>query len=224
MFLLLMACSGQLEITTAEELREACESGDPVDTELSVTFEALNGGCPFGEDDNLPAEQAVFTARIEQTEALTLPEGGVLCGLEFDFEGIDPSFEQEITYDDNFMLNFNDVVLAASYGPMVDMLPEDGDLRTYDWETLAGTELSFDSVPTYCLGDAGGDSSCTVPEPEQPGVIAMQFGGDLVDQLALRALEEDRFEFSFVSMGDNDDSDCSHSEFTFSVTAPVVEL
>ncbi len=52
--------------------------------------------------------------------------------------------------------------------------------------------------------------------------MAVSFGGELVDKLALVAVDANKFEFGFVSMGDNDDTDCSHSDFTFTVNAPVV--
>lgn len=221
---LLIACAGQVDIQTTDDVRDVCEAGTPTDVELSVTFEALDGGCPFGEDDNLDAQDATFSARIEQVDALELPEGGVVCDLDFDFQGLDPSFEQEMEYDDNFILTFNDVVLATSYGPLVDLLELDEDLRIYDWDAIAGSELRFQDIDPYCLGDEGGDSTCTIPDPETPGPIALSFGGGLVDQLSLRSVQQDRYDFSFISLGDNDDTDCSHRTFTFTVTAPVVEL
>ena len=224
MFLFLLACNPaelSVDIQTTEDIRELCEANEPTDLELSVTFEALDQGCPWGEDDNLEPEQAVFTARIEQTEALELPEGGVICDLEFDFEGASGGEGQAMEYDDNFLLSLNDAVLAASYGPMPDWFEADEDLRLYDWDEVVGQELSFEDVGTWCLGEDQG-SDCTIPPPETDGTLSLSFGGDQVDQLALRTVQEDRYDFSFVTFGDNDDTDCSHREFTFTVVAPVV--
>jgi hypothetical protein len=224
--LLTLACSGKItleEIETAEDIRTACEEYEAEDVTLSVTFEELDDGCPFGEGDNNDAANGYFSARIEQVASLDLPEGGVICDLAFDFTGLDPSFEQEMEYDDNFLMTFNDVVLATSYAPLIDEFEEEDGLPYYDWSRMEGEELSFDSdIPTWCLGEETGDSECSIPPPETDATMAVSFGGDLVDKLALVAVEANAFDFGFVAMGDNDDTDCSHSEFTFAVEAPVV--
>ncbi len=116
MILSLLACAPaplDVDIQTTEDIRAACEENTPTDVELSVTFGGLDEGCPFGEDDNLPEENGIFTARIEQTEELELPEGGVICDLDFDFEGASGGEGQAREYDDNFLLTLNDAVRAA---------------------------------------------------------------------------------------------------------------
>ena len=218
--------SGQLgpgSIEDVDDLRAACEEGEPDSLELEVFFPRVVDGCSFGEKDNLPAAQGVVTARRESNRSLEIPEGGVVCGLDFDFSGLDPSFEQTIEYDDHFMLNFNGVVLAANYGPMVDVFEDDDGLKLYDWSALAGYDFAFDNtIPGYCLGEEEGLSDCTIPPPETPGPIALSFQGGLVDRLALRALEQDAYRFTLVTTGDNDETDCFHEDFTFRVTAPVL--
>ncbi len=167
--LFLVGCDGSGllgTIETVEELRAESESGDPQDVEFEIFFETPNQMCPFGEDDNLPRAQGVMTARIEQTASVELPEGEVACGLEFDFQGIDPSTEQMMQYDDNFVLNFNGMVLASNNAQISD-----------------------------------------------------EFGGD---ELSIRALQLESYDFQFVTTGDNDVSDCAHEDFGFIVTAPVV--
>ena len=88
---------------------------------------------------------------------------------------------------------------------------------------MEGEDLYFDDdIPTWCLGEDGGDSECTIPPPETEGTMSVSFGGDLVDKLALRAVDTESFAFGFITTGDNDDTDCSHEEFTFTILAPVV--
>ncbi|MCP4870214.1 MAG: hypothetical protein GY898_16030 [Proteobacteria bacterium] len=214
---------GGEDIVTVEDLREACESEEPQDVELEVFFADPQQLCPFDEDDNLPREEGAMTARIEQVASVVLPEGGVACDLAFDFQGIDPSTEQIMVYDDHFLLTFNDVVLASNNAQIAEALPADEDgLRIYDWADIVGIQFEFFETPNYCLGEDEGLSDCTIPEPEDPGPISLSFEGDLVDLLSLRALEQQRYDFGFVTTGDNDDSDCSHEDFGFVVTAPVV--
>lgn len=169
-------------------------------------------------------QDAIFTARIEQWGALEIPEGGVICDLGFDFDAVDPSLQQDIEYDDNFLLTFNDVVLATSYGPIIEEFELEDGLPIYEWSRMQGEDLSFTDIPTWCLGEEEGDSTCTIPPPETTGTIALSFAGELVDRLSLRAVEERSYQFGFITTGDNDDTDCIHEEFSFTVTAPVVQL
>lgn len=105
---------------------------------------------------------------------------------------------------------------------MVDWLPEEDGLVSWDWEAVKGQTLTFDAVDHYCIGEDEG-TECEIPEPETPGTLQLAFQGELVDKLAFRALEEERTEFSFITLGDNDDTDCSHETFSFQVTAPVIQ-
>ena len=127
-----------------------------------------------------------------------------------------------MVYDDNFLLTFNDVVLAASYGPMVSEFREDDGLFLYEWERLVGYPFGFQAVPVYCLGANEGLSECIIPPPESPGLISLDFGGELIDALSLIAVQEERYEFMFVTTGDNDPAtDCSHAAFRFTVDVTV---
>src|SRR5687768_17537950 len=40
------------------------------------------GQCPFGASDNLDMHDRYITARLRENESLSIPEGGVLCGLD----------------------------------------------------------------------------------------------------------------------------------------------
>jgi hypothetical protein len=215
-----------ITIDSVEDLEEVCAENEPVAVTLLVEFPAIEANCPFGEGDNLDIEQGVITARVEQFAELALPEGVVVCGLEFDFLGISGGEGTPMVYDDNFWFTFDDVVLAGSYGPMVEQFELDGSLPIYDWDNVVGTEFEFDdSVPTFCLGEDDGQSVCEIPAPETNGIMSLQFDDDLVNVLSLRAVQAERYEFSFITMGDNDpDDDCAHEYFGFSVEVPYVRL
>lgn len=227
----LSACSsgkgeGQTDIQSAEDVVQACLEGEPNTLTLVVEFPALADGCPFGERDNLEREDAHVTARIEQSDALSLPADAVICDVVFDFEGVSGGQGTPMVYDDNFFFTFNDVVLAASHAPMVQQLEaEDGLFYAYDWADLAGTPFSFDTdIPTFCIGEDAGLSTCDIPPPETDGVMALSFDGDITSELSYRAVDEQRTDFSFVTIGDNDDSDCSHEAFSFAVEVPYIKL
>ena len=228
--LALTACnkgSVRLDLNSAKDVQQACEDReDEIQTDtIRVTFEATTGGCAWEEDGNLAAQDGYLTARVEQTEGLGLGADQVVCDMDFAFAG-DVGLEQDIVYDDNFLFTFNDVVLAASYGPWVEALPADGNLRIYDWESIAGLENLFDSsIPTYCLGAAAGLAECEIPPPETTGPIKLAFDTSVTSTLSYTAIDQDRFDFGFIATGDNDPTtDCSHETFYFDVTVPYFEI
>jgi hypothetical protein len=226
-FLLLAACSGKTialrDIETPEDVEDACARYEPETVTLSVVFPAQEETCPWGEGDNTPPNDGYLAARVEQTEALDLPDEAVICDLGFDFTGLVPDEVQVMVYDDHFFFTFNDIVLASSLQPAVAELP--GDLPTWDWPSVAGLDYHAlgDNYDSYCLGEDEGDSTCEIPQTEQTGAISMTFGESLVAELSLTAIEDQRFDFAFVTAGDDDaDVDCRHDAFGFTVEVPYL--
>jgi len=213
-----------LEIEDAEDVRDACEErADQIVTEtFRVVFEGTTGGCPWGQDGNLEEDNGVLTARVEQVETLELEEV-VICDMAFDFAG-EAGLEQDIVYDDNFIFVFNGIVLAGSYRPWIDQLPEDGIYKIYDWDTIAGMDNLFDNdIPTYCVGEDSDLADCDIPPPETQGPISLSFDLSITSELSYRAIDQSRAEFGFIATGDNDpQSDCSHREFYFDVEVPYL--
>ena len=213
-------------VASVEELEELCEQGIPETVLLDVVFPAEEAGCDWGQNGNLQMAQGRVTGRSEQVVQVELPQTGVICDLGFAFDTIDPSFsqQQQFVYDDNFFLTFNDVVLAASYGPMVtELFENDRGLYRYDWDRLKGYEFGFGGAPTYCIGADEGLSECNIPPPETNGLMSLAFGGELVRRLSYVAVEENRFEFMLATVGDNDpQSDCSHEAFGFQIEVTYV--
>jgi len=207
----------------SQTIVEAC--ADARETlRVDVTFPAREPGCAWGEGGNREPEQGLVTARAEDEAPLDLPDDVVICDLGFDF-GVDAGTDDDdddddpvIRYDDNFLLTFGDVVLAASYAPMVETFITESVLRLYDWDRLVGFPFGFEDAGTYCLGAEEGLSSCSVPPPETPGPLALDFGEPVVAALAERAYTRADYTFGFITIGDNDaDVDCAHSAFTFEV-------
>jgi hypothetical protein len=210
------------DINTVEELRDICDRGTPEEIEFEVFFEATEG-CAWGQNGNDPATPGLVAARTEQTVSIEIPEGGVVCDLDFDFAGLDPGVERSLNYDDHFFLNLNGIVLAASYGAMVDEFETIDDLALYDWNDLKRFEIEeHGDIDDYCVGEDEGLSECSIPESESGGPISLAFGGELVDRMSLRALEAGEYTFQFVAVGDDNDTDCAHDDFVFTVAAPVV--
>lgn len=210
-------------IDNVDDLANACAEASPQSTTLRITFDAYEDGCPWEEGDNLPAQDAHVTARVEQVESLDLGADTVVCDLDLDFQVGDLA-GQSMRYDDNFFLTFNDVVLAASYAPLVGDLALDGDLPLYDWTSIAGAPFDFpQDQETYCLGESEGFSTCDIPPPETTRPMAIDFEQEITASLGFRALELGTLDYAFITFGDNDAAtDCSHSTFTFDVSVAYI--
>ena len=213
-------------IEDAEDVQNACdENADSILTEtFTVEFETTTGGCPWGQADNLDEQQGVLTARVEQIESLDLDEI-IICDMEFNFAG-EAGLEQDIEYDDNFLFIFNGVVLASSYKPWIEQLPQEDVFYHYDWSEIVGQPNEFDnSIPTYCVGEDTDLADCVIPPPETPGPISLSFDLSITSELSYSAIDESRAEFGFIATGDNDpQSDCSHDAFYFEVDLPYLPL
>lgn len=196
---------------------DACAQVEVQRAAATVRFPATDGPCPFGEGDNDWQDQGQVTARIEAEVPLPLPEGAVLCGLELDFAGGEGWEGSPMRYDDAFMLSFSGAVLVSSDVELVDRLPVDGVLPLYDWQALRGAPLAYERLVPWCVGEAEGLSDCAVPPPEDGGLLSLGFAQALVNELSYQALDRGPLRFGMVTLGDNDDSDCSHDELAFEV-------
>jgi hypothetical protein len=219
------ADTGEEDIGNADDIADLCAEGSPETLQLRVDFPATEPGCDWGEAGNMERENGVITARVDQLSALELPADAVICDVLFDFEGISGGQGTPMVYDDNFLFTFNDVVLAGSYGPMVEEFElVDDYFRQYQWADIRGYPFEFDNdIPTYCIGEAEGLADCEIPPPETEGLMSLRFDPEIVTELSFRALEEERYEFTFITMGDNDDSDCFHEDFSFLVDVPYIQ-
>jgi len=227
--LLLIGCNqGKTSLGYLEDLEDIDDAGDVEDAcddyedfietdEVRIIFEATTGECPWDEDDNISEEDTYLTARIEQSEVLDLDTEVVICDMALDLSGLALGQIQLMVYDDYFFFTFNDVVLASSHAPAVELLSTDGGMPIYDWAEIVGAPFPDGDAP-FCLGEDSGDSQCEIPSTQVEGEISMSFSTDIINELSARALDEDRFEFGFITTGDNDaSSDCQHDEFSFAV-------
>jgi hypothetical protein len=198
---------------------------DPCDTPALLTVtDSLTfgnpGGCPWGSNGNLSEKDMYLRARVEQPQQLKLPPGAIICKMEWEIPG------QGMWYDDYMWVTFNDAVLMSAVNfTGLPTLKKQGDLVFYDWNLLKG--MSYASLSTgpspFCLGQDKGLGSCTLPGTENSGTIAFKLEPSMVQQLAQLGLAQNRYELKVVSAGDNDDTDCSHTPFTFNVTTHYVK-
>ena len=214
---------GSFNINSTEDIEALCDEEVPISVRLAVEFPATEADCPWDTADNLSIEQGVITARIEQTAELALPEGVVVCGMDYDFLGPSGGTGTPIVYDDNFYFTFAGVLLATSYEPAVEWFETSDDLPLYAWDSIVGRQYDNQNLDSWCLGEDDARSECEIPPTETRGVMSLSFDPDLVNELSLRAVQEDTYAFSFITTGDNDpEVDCAHEDFAFEVEVGYV--
>lgn len=167
--------------------------------------------CEWGKDGNLEIRNGFFQGRIEQEQPLMLESGAIICDIKFSFQ------KQQFLYDDHFIVSFNDAIIASSYN-FQDRLTRSYDLLRYDWSKIAGMKWNVSMEGTLCA--AGGQ--CSWPKTDLDGTISMDYPSILFQRLMAEDIDRNSHSIKFISIGDNDDKDCEHSDVNFSLKVDYV--
>lgn len=189
----------------------ACATGVRQKLSKTYLFPKPAMTCEWGKGGNLAPLDHYFQARIEQNEALSLPVGSIICDVKFNFE------KQQFLYDDHFLLSFNGAIIASSYN-FEKVLARKYDLLRYNWANMAGMFWDHDAEGTFCV--LGG--SCAWPDTDVEGTISMNYDSIVFQRIMAEDLARNEHALKFVSIGDNDDKDCEHSEVGFSLDVEYV--
>ncbi len=205
---------------------------------VPVFFKKPDTSCPWGENGNLEPKtlwgtpQAhpdgnlndFFNARIEQVESLNISKDAVICDVKFDFK------VQPFLYDDHILLLMNDHLIASSYDFSEDLQLGTNGLLKYKWQDIAGIPWDKTKEGMFCAKVDQKDSSrCSFPETDTDGQIILEYKPELIQSI-MTAGVPDQHKFSFVTLGDNDDTrfnssdndDCEHSDLRFEVEVEFV--
>lgn len=202
------------------EPAELCSSAAVQTRTVSLVFEERRSSCPWSMGDNLSARDSSVRSRIEDVRSLGLESGSTLCGLSIS------SKVQDIQFDDEMILTFNDRILMASYDYTYLFNQSDGHFQ-YSWSQLTGAFNPGPSTPwkPYCLGGItdGTESSCKVPKTQTVGSFELKVPLEDSFKLSAVAKEQGKAQIGLIVTGDNDDGDCSHSEISLEVEMRYVE-
>ncbi|HET9239078.1 MAG TPA: hypothetical protein VFO10_17600 [Oligoflexus sp.] len=172
--------------------------------------------CRFANGDNLSRKDGFIRAYLQQNQSITLPKGARLCG--FSIEPTDSSMHYD---DEMFFLVENRVLMATK--DYTEYFPKDGIFSTFSWESLRNQVYNqFDERGLYCVGGDDGLSECQLPPTDTTGSIELSISAELAANLATLLQNEDVLNFSWVTTGDNDDSDCRHTDIKIPVTMHYV--
>lgn len=207
-----------------EEVINKCGSGTKKERLVKVHFPNPNRTCAWKDNDNLKARDLYMQGRIEQEVGLDLPESSTLCGAEFDFK------EQKFWYDDVFVMSLNNNIIASSY-TWNGILEQNNGFYQYDWAKIQGKTWHIGVLDTqYCPLDVDKDgnplpvskTSCAFPGQDQKGTVKLAVSPEMMMK-AMANSGQKNHKLKFVTIGDNDTSDCQHFDFEFNMKVSYVD-
>jgi hypothetical protein len=192
-------------------VQASCNTTNRQRRTIDYNFPKPNYTCEWEKDGNLAKRNEYFQARIEQIRELAMGPNVLLCDVKFSFN------TQEFLYDDHFLFTFNNAVIASSYDFSGQLSRQYGLLR-YNWSSMAGMFWDKSKEGVYC----GNGGTCSFPAHDVAGVIQMSYPSILFQKLMAEDINRSTHELKFISIGDNDDKDCEHSNIDFSIEVEYV--
>ncbi|MGZ3690830.1 MAG: hypothetical protein ACXVAX_04975 [Pseudobdellovibrio sp.] len=192
-------------------VQDACNNLTHKTFSQSYFFPKPTYTCKWGVDGNLMPRDRYFQGRIEEEQDLNLEAGAIICGVKFNFVA------QKFLYDDHFLMTFDESVIASSYNFESKFNLNYG-LLTYNWSNMAGMFWDSHMEGVYCAANA----SCSFPKTDTQGVINMNFPSLMFQRIMAENVNRTSHAMKFISIGDNDDMDCEHSDVNFSLDVDYV--
>lgn len=219
--------NGQVVNTlTIEQVQDLCANGVQQTSTQEIFFPDPKVNCLWGQNGNLEKRNLFIQARREDTVSLANLRDKVVCDVNFIFP------EQYMHFDDEIFMTFDGIVLLASNKRYVTdtFMERVGKFYRYNWSKLVGASWSSQSsgLDKYCVGEANALGSCGVPASDTVGKMTLNIDSSVVQDLFLQAKKLDRYDFAWITTGDNDDStasemnDCRHSDYKFLVEFKTV--
>lgn len=193
--------------TAPESLAVRCNSPELMHQREELNFPEIPQGttCAFGMNDNLSRKDGWIRAYLRQNQDITLPAGATLCGFS-----MEPT-NKAMHYDDEMFFLIENRILVATKD-YTDYFQSDGLFHTFSWDALVNKVYNqFDQRGLYCAGQEQGLSQCQLPPTDTTGSIDLRFSAELSNSLAQLLQKQEVLHFSWVTTGDNDDSDCRHT-------------
>lgn len=181
---------------------------------LPQDFPAVSG-CDWDVGWNLDRVNELNRAMREESRILDLPNDVTICKVSL------KSTTDTLWFDDHVTLSLNDYVLVGGgYGYPIDVLPVDGDLPIFDWRAVRDTPFQDRNAPYWCLGETG--SVCDMPQTDSEGPLNLVLGTAAMTELTNALVDQGRLSFELRTFGDDNDSDCSHSDMSLELRVEYV--
>lgn len=194
-----------------EVVQNSCNTGNRQKLTKSFFFPKPASTCDWSKNGNLAPRNQYFQARIEEEGVLDLPPNTIICDMKFNFA------KQQFLYDDHFLMTFNSAVIASSYN-FDKVLTTENNLLRYDWSKMAGMYWDSSKEGKYCA--TGG--ICNWPVTDTPGNIEINYDASVFQKIMSEDINRNEHSLKFISIGDNDELDCEHSDIRFSIDVEFV--
>ena len=177
-------------------------------------------GCSWGTDGNLPALDAVLTARTEQFQNYSPPSGSVMCDVRPKIQDNQGGhYQQGFEFDDHVLLTYNDYVLFSSTDEFIPSLPSGSWSGVfYDWSMVQGSYAFNGSVwewgNTYF--DAGSGFELYVANGKMNNVNTLSITNQSMEFMLSVMGDND-------TVGTNDGPDCYHTGLSFTVEIDLAQ-
>jgi len=184
--------------------------------DTTITIPAATAGCAWDSGDNVSEEQGVYTARVESFEAIPDLADATICALDFDFSR---GFE----FDDDVFLTWNRAVLLTNQGGVLENLSSWERYPLWHWDDLVEFAFPFQSE-SFCAGADEGLAECEIPRVtgggggSWTGDLSYEPDAAVVHELAWRSIQLGGPELGVAITGDNDATDCTHTELEVHLT------
>lgn len=174
-------------------------------------------GCSWAEGDNLDRRNEFLRAYEQETRSIDMPTGARICDLGL------ASLTGDLWFDDHMTLLLQGgVIVGGGSGYPMDLLPPDPDgFVPWDWFAVRDTPFQDRTTPYWCLG--GEASTCVVPPHDERGVLDIALPTEALDPFTVRVEQDASMDISLLTFGDDNDSDCSHSDVVLEATITWVQ-
>ncbi len=200
-----------------EEIAYDCSSELEVVT-LDITIPASTKSCEWGKNGNLSKRNTYTRAKSETPTYFVLPNYQTVCGLEITSE------REEFKYDDHIYLTLNNSVLFSSYpNHMEDLTIEGSKVPQFNWEKLKNTKFTNNDYERFCLGSDMG-SYCHFPQTQRTGEMKIKIIDEVIQEVVALNIDRDTHILIVIVTGDNDASDCKHSEINVQLEIKVPKM
>lgn len=181
---------------------DVCQDGVRTKETIQFSFPQTTTVCEFGVGINLGKKNSFTQAVRTQSQKMILPDGAKICELKVNFP------KQSYKYDDDMALTWNGLTLLTNRVQMLNSNKE------FNFLNIRGQQFT-DHTP-FCFGQESG-SQCTLPQTDRSGDIELKLSETAIQELITRFGEEPQHDVSVHVTGDNDNSDCQHKGFGFTV-------
>lgn len=176
--------------------------------EQSVSY-AERKGCGFGKAPNIEAHNEFVTAAETSTQMLNLPKGKI-CDIS-----IESPKNALLHYDDMLVLSIEHNAIFVSTDALLPFMEQKDGVYQWDFSRVVGKKPREFGGKSYCIGNA---ADCVIPDTDKTGPVAINLPNSKIAPISVAIQGKKAVSINLTAMGDNDDSDCSHTQLDIKVT------